>query len=40
MNDQEGKFYVNPGSATGALTPISDEEPTPSFILMDIQVIA
>ncbi len=35
--EQDGRFYVNPGSATGALTPLSDELPVPSFILMDIQ---
>ncbi|EXJ85071.1 hypothetical protein A1O3_05746 [Capronia epimyces CBS 606.96] len=36
----EGKFFVNPGSATGAFSttwPAIDEEPTPSFCLLDIQ---
>ncbi|KAL4946257.1 hypothetical protein BDV06DRAFT_183050 [Aspergillus oleicola] len=35
----EGRFFVNPGSATGALSTgfWPDEEPTPSFCLMDIQ---
>jgi len=36
----EGKFFVNPGSATGAFSSnwmAIDEEPTPSFCLMDIQ---
>ena len=37
----EGKFFVNPGSATGALsTTWQDEdakEPVPSFCLMDVQ---
>ncbi|KAJ9653245.1 Vacuolar protein sorting-associated protein 29 [Neophaeococcomyces mojaviensis] len=36
----EGKFFVNPGSATGAFSTQwgSDvEEPTPSFCLMDVQ---
>jgi vacuolar protein sorting-associated protein 29 len=36
----EGKFFVNPGSATGAMTtgPWPEEEnPTPSFALMDVQ---
>lgn len=36
----EGKFFVNPGSATGAMTtaPWPDNEgPTPSFVLMDVQ---
>ena len=32
----EGKFYVNPGSATGAYSAL-ESEITPSFILMDIQ---
>jgi len=34
--EQEGKFYVNPGSATGAYSAL-ESEITPSFILMDIQ---
>ena len=36
----EGKFFVNPGSATGAMTTSwwSDaEDPTPSFVLMDVR---
>ncbi|KAI9714298.1 MAG: Vacuolar protein sorting-associated protein 29 [Bogoriella megaspora] len=36
----EGKFFVNPGSATGAMTTgwwSETEDPTPSFVLMDIQ---
>ncbi|KIV88912.1 hypothetical protein B0A52_03927 [Exophiala mesophila] len=36
----EGKFFVNPGSATGAFSTswaAIDEEPIPSFCLMDIQ---
>ncbi|KAF2239255.1 retrograde transporter [Viridothelium virens] len=36
----EGKFFVNPGSATGAMTTgwwSEAEDPTPSFVLMDIQ---
>lgn len=36
----EGKFFVNPGSATGALSTgwwSDTEEPTPSFCLMDVQ---
>lgn len=35
----EGKFFVNPGSATGAMSTAwwSDrEEPVPSFCLMDV----
>ncbi|KAL8854681.1 MAG: hypothetical protein Q9221_000463 [Calogaya cf. arnoldii] len=36
----EGKFFVNPGSATGALSTgwfPDGEEPIPSFCLMDVQ---
>lgn len=36
----EGKFFVNPGSATGAFTAASGaepEDPVPSFCLMDVQ---
>lgn len=36
----EGKFFINPGSATGALSTgwwADGEEPTPSFVLMDVQ---
>lgn len=36
----EGKFFINPGSATGAMSPgwwAEDEEPIPSFVLMDVQ---
>lgn len=32
-----GRFFVNPGSATGAWTGLHDSDPTPSFALMDIQ---
>ncbi|CAJ0767025.1 15177_t:CDS:2, partial [Entrophospora sp. SA101] len=35
--EYEGKFFVNPGSATGAYSGFSAEEIIPSFILMDIQ---
>ena len=34
--EHENKFYVNPGSATGAYSAL-DSEIIPSFILMDIQ---
>lgn len=37
----EGKFFVNPGSATGALNTgwwSDGEEPTPSFCLMDVSM--
>lgn len=37
----EGKFFVNPGSATGAFSTgwwAEGEEPTPSFCLMDVSV--
>jgi len=36
----EGKFFVNPGSATGAISTgwwAEGEEPVPSFCLMDVQ---
>lgn len=32
-----GRFFVNPGSATGAWTGLHNSDPTPSFALMDIQ---
>lgn len=37
--ETEGKFFVNPGSATGALHTgwwSEGEEPVPSFVLMDV----
>ncbi|XP_006819394.2 vacuolar protein sorting-associated protein 29, partial [Saccoglossus kowalevskii] len=34
--EHENKFYINPGSATGAYSPL-DTNVTPSFVLMDIQ---
>lgn len=37
--EMEGKFFVNPGSATGAMSTgwwPEDEDPTPSFVLMDV----
>jgi vacuolar protein sorting-associated protein 29 len=34
--EHEGKFFVNPGSATGAYSAL-ESDITPSFILMDIQ---
>lgn len=37
--EMEGKFFVNPGSATGAMTTgwwNDAEDPTPSFVLMDV----
>lgn len=34
--EHEGHFYVNPGSITGAFSPL-DPSVTPSFVLMDIQ---
>lgn len=36
----EGKFFINPGSATGAFSTgwqAEGEEPTPSFCLMDVR---
>ncbi|KAF2117511.1 retrograde transporter [Lophiotrema nucula] len=38
--EMEGKFFVNPGSATGAMTTgwwTEEGDPTPSFVLMDVQ---
>jgi len=38
--EMEGKFFVNPGSATGAMSSgwwEGADEPTPSFVLMDVQ---
>ncbi|KAF2166842.1 hypothetical protein M409DRAFT_66400 [Zasmidium cellare ATCC 36951] len=42
--EMEGKFFVNPGSATGAVSWLDetlaseeDERNTPSFVLMDVQ---
>lgn len=34
--EHENKFYINPGSATGAYSPL-ESSITPSFVLMDIQ---
>lgn len=37
----EGKFFVNPGSATGAFSTAwsnDEEEPIPSFCLMDVRI--
>lgn len=35
--EYEGKFFVNPGSATGAYSGFSADEMKPSFVLMDVQ---
>ncbi|ORY97535.1 putative membrane coat complex retromer, subunit VPS29/PEP11 [Syncephalastrum racemosum] len=36
--ESNGKFFINPGSATGAYSSIPDNtDPIPSFVLMDIQ---
>lgn len=35
--EYDNKFFVNPGSATGAWTGATNSDPTPSFALMDIQ---
>lgn len=34
--EHEGRFYINPGSATGAYHPLQSDT-VPSFVLMDIQ---
>ena len=39
--EMEGKFFVNPGSATGAMSTgwwTEEEDPTPSFVLMDVSL--
>ena len=41
--EMEGKFFVNPGSATGAMCTgwwTEEEDPTPSFVLMDVSFTA
>jgi len=38
----EGKFFVNPGSATGAISSgwwAEGESPVPSFVLMDVSAV-
>lgn len=35
--EEEGKFFINPGSATGAYSAVNNDV-APSFVLMDIQV--
>jgi vacuolar protein sorting-associated protein 29 len=35
--EHEGKFYINPGSATGSFNALDSEQIAPSFVLMDIQ---
>lgn len=40
--EMEGRFFVNPGSATGAISTSywpEGEEPTPSFCLMDVSAL-
>lgn len=39
--EMEGRFFINPGSATGAMSSgfwPDNEEPTPSFCLMDVSL--
>ncbi|KIM26950.1 hypothetical protein M408DRAFT_175531 [Serendipita vermifera MAFF 305830] len=36
-HEQEGRFFLNPGSATGAWSGSFPTEPIPSFALLDIQ---
>jgi len=41
--EAEGRFFVNPGSATGALSTgwwADGEEPVPSFVLMDVSCLS
>ncbi|VDC05834.1 unnamed protein product [Peniophora sp. CBMAI 1063] len=35
--ERDGRFFLNPGSATGAWSGAFNGDPTPSFALMDIQ---
>jgi len=35
--EYEKKFIINPGSATGAYSPLISSDPVPSFVVMDIQ---
>lgn len=35
--EEDGRFYINPGSATGAFTTCFDHQVIPSFVLMDIK---
>src|SRR6201996_2271485 len=40
--EMEGRFFINPGSATGAMTTgwwTEEVDPTPSFILMDVSIL-
>jgi len=34
--EREGKFFINPGSCTGAFSPL-EQNITPSFLLLDVQ---
>ncbi|KAJ2781477.1 Vacuolar protein sorting-associated protein 29 [Coemansia javaensis] len=34
--EEQGRFFVNPGSITGALSPL-EQDPIPSFVLMEIK---
>jgi len=38
-HETDGRLFINPGTATGAFSPIFRlvEEPIPSFVLMDVQ---
>lgn len=39
--EMDGKYFINPGSVTGAMTTgwwPDDEDPTPSFVLMDVSL--
>ncbi|ORX48115.1 vacuolar protein sorting-associated protein 29-like protein [Piromyces finnis] len=35
--EHEGRFFINPGSATGAYSELQTEKPIPTFVLMDLQ---
>ncbi|KAJ2008113.1 Vacuolar protein sorting-associated protein 29 [Coemansia thaxteri] len=35
--EEQGRFFINPGSITGAFSPL-EPEPIPSFVLMEVKV--
>jgi len=37
LDEYDGKIFLNPGTATGAYSPLSNRKCLPSFLLLDIQ---
>ncbi|KAJ1775570.1 Vacuolar protein sorting-associated protein 29 [Coemansia sp. RSA 2167] len=35
--EEQGRFFINPGSVTGAFSPV-EAEPIPSFVLMEMKM--